>query len=152
MSHIIETNLQKYFPLSRTAWLVIGDVIALLIFVLVGRRNHSLSISDIGATLATAVPFWIGWFVVAPWLGLFRPEVCRSPRKWLPRLLLAWAIGCSLALILRTLFLGRPIFGGISLSFAIVTFGVTTVLLVMWRLIYSWWLNRAAEPVDTGAA
>ncbi|MDX1523901.1 MAG: DUF3054 domain-containing protein [Anaerolineae bacterium] len=151
MSHVVETKLQKYFPLTRTAWLVIGDMAALLIFVLVGRRNHSLSISDIGAILATAAPFWIGWFVVAPWFGLFRPDVCRSGRRWLPRLLLAWAIGGSLALILRTVFLGRPILGGVSLPFAIVTFVVTTVLLIVWRLIYSWRLKWASEPADTGA-
>jgi len=127
--------------------LALGDLIALLLFVGLGRRNHSLAIADISATLATTVPFLVSWFLITPWFGLFRAEVSQNWRKLLPRLLLAWVvIGCPLALILRALWLGRAIPGGIPPAFAAVTLGVTTLFLLIWRISYAAWAAPRPKP------
>lgn len=128
-----------------------GDFLAFLLFVWIGRSSHALSLTDIGAVLETAAPFVIGWFVVAPWFGLFGAEVSRSWRKLTPRLLVAWVVlGGPLALMLRNIFLGRPILGGTIPTFALVTMGVTTIFLLIWRLGYSRWAGgRRLEPEET---
>jgi hypothetical protein len=123
--------------------LALGDLIALLLFVGLGRRSHALSLTDLSATLATTLPFLAAWFLVSPWFGLFRAGISQNWRRLLPRLLLAWVvIGCPLALILRALWLGRAIPGGIPLTFALVTLAVTTLFLLIWRLGYALWAAR----------
>jgi hypothetical protein len=150
MSQVLKANSHSTPHFGPTLWLIGGDTLVFLAFVLIGRNNHALAVTNIGAVLFTAAPFLIGWFVVAPWFGLFRAEVSRSWRKWLPRLGLAWAIGGPLALILRTLFLGRPLLEGIIPTFAVVTLTVTTLFLIIWRLGYGWWVNRSTQTIKRG--
>ena len=138
----LRTERQTTFSASRLAVLITGDLLVLLLLIGWGRSHHTLSIADIGAWLFTAAPFIIGWFVVTPWFGLFRAEVNRTWQKLAPRLLLAWAIGGPLALVLRALFLGRSIPGGIIPVFALVLMGTTTTAMLVWRLVYIWWNNR----------
>lgn len=139
-------GLQQNRPVKRVMVLVGGDIIALLLFVLAGRRSHSMSTTDLWAGLVTAAPFVLAWFLVTPWFGLFRAEVSQNWRKLVPRLLVAWAIGGALALVLRALFLGRPIPAGIIPTFAAVALGVTTLFMLIWRLGYIWWANRRFKP------
>lgn len=148
MSQVLKVNPQATPHFGPTLWLILGDTLVFLVFVLIGRNNHALAVANIGAILFTAAPFLLGWFVVAPWFGLFRAEVSRSWRQWLPRLGLAWAIGGPLALVLRTFFLGRPLLGGIIPTFAVITLTVTTLFLIIWRLGYSWWVNRAPKTIE----
>jgi len=140
-------------PAHRVIILVIGDFLTFLLFAWIGRRSHALSATDMGALITTAAPFIVSWFVIAPWFGLYNPEVSRNWRKWLPRLLIAWIIGVPLALMLRALWLGRSIPGGLNPTFALVAFGFSTLFLLIWRLVYSWWANRGAEtPPAAGEA
>lgn len=146
MSHS-KAGRPKSYPLSRILLIAAGDLLALLLFVLLGRRNHALSLVDLGAILATAAPLFLGWFLVAPWFGLFRAGVIEDWRRLIPRLLLAWLLfGGPLALLLRALWLGRAIPAGIPPSFAAVTLAVTTLFLLVWRLGYLWWLSRRPTP------
>lgn len=129
--------------LKRIILLVAGDFLAFLLFVWIGRSNHALALTDVGAVIWTAAPFMIAWFVISPWLGLFQIEISESWRKFLPRFLVAWVLlGGPLGLILRNIFLQRPLIGGIIPSFAIVTLLVTTLFLLIWRLGYIWWHTR----------
>ena len=134
---------------ARVLILIVGDVLVMLLFAWVGRRSHSLPAFDIGAWLTAAAPFIVAWFLVTPWFGLFRAEVSQHWRQLLPRLLIAWAIiGGPLALVLRALFLGRPIPAGIIPSFAVVALGFTTLFILAWRLGYIWWVNRRISQTD----
>jgi hypothetical protein len=126
---------------NHTMVLIIGDTLALLLFVLVGRRSHTM-LNDFKAILVTAAPFVIAWFLVTPWFDLFRASVSRNWRKLIPRLLLAWAIGGPLALVLRALLQGRPVPGGIIPSFVAAALGFTTLFLLVWRLGYAGWMNH----------
>ncbi len=129
---------------QKWVWLVVGDLLALLLFIWVGRGTHSLPGSDIVAGLATAAPFVLGWFAVAPWLGLFKASVSQNLAKLLPRLLLAWLIAGPLGALLRAIFLGRPLPEGIIPIFVVVTTGVGFAFFLVWRLLYLWWVNRSA--------
>ena len=123
--------------------LIIGDILVFLIFVIIGRSNHTLSLTDLGAIVTTAAPFGLAWFLVAPWFGLFRAEVRGNWQKVVPRLLLAWVlVGGPLSLIFWALLRGRTIPGGIIPTFAIVTLVSTTLFLLIWRVGYAWWAKR----------
>jgi hypothetical protein len=128
--------------LTRLAVLIGGDLLVLLLFTWVGRGSHSLPGTDIVAGLTTAAPFVVSWFVLAPWFGLFRVDISQSWQKFVPRILLVWLIGGPLAGLLRALFLGRAIPGGIIPIFVLVTMTVASLFMLIWRLGYSWWAKR----------
>ncbi|MCB9078435.1 MAG: DUF3054 domain-containing protein, partial [Anaerolineaceae bacterium] len=86
--------------------LIVGDLLVILSFVWVGRSSHHLSITDLAASLSTALPFILGWFVIMPWFGVYHPDISRMAKKLIPRLILGWLIAGFVALILRNLFLG----------------------------------------------
>lgn len=123
--------------------LITGDLLVILSFVWVGRSSHSLSMTNITESLSTALPFIISWFLITPWFGIYRAEVSRNWRKLVPRLLVAWAVAGPIALVLRALFLGRPLPEGIIPIFAIVSLGYIGLVVLVWRLGYIWWVNRS---------
>jgi hypothetical protein len=127
----------------RLAILIGGDLLVLLLFIWVGRGSHSLPSTDIVAGVTTAAPFVISWFVLAPWFGLFRADISQSWQKFVPRILIVWLIGGPLTGLLRALFLGRAIPGGIIPIFVLVTMTVGSLFMLVWRLGYSWWAKRA---------
>jgi len=136
--------------LTQLAILLVGDLLVLLSFVWIGRSSHSLAITDIVAGLLTAVPFVISWFAITPWFGIYKPAISRQWRSVAPRLLLAWAIAGPLSLVLRALFLGRPIPAGIIPIFAAVSIGYIGLVALAWRLGYCWWASRL--PTDSQQA
>jgi hypothetical protein len=123
--------------------LIVGDLLVILSFVWVGRSSHSLSMTNIAEGLSTALPFIISWFLITPWFGIYRAEVSRDWRKLVPRLLGAWAIAGPVALVLRALFLGRPLPEGIIPTFAVVSLGYIGLVALVWRLGYNGWVNRS---------
>jgi len=133
-------SVQK--PTFRTSILIAGDVLVILSFVWIGRSSHNLSLADVLAGLSTALPFIIGWFLITPWFGLFRAQVNKHRGQLTVRLLLAWAIAGPLALVLRALFLGRPLPGGIIPTFALVSLSYIGLVALVWRLGYSWWVHH----------
>ena len=128
--------------------LIAGDLLVLLLFVMIGRRSPSMLTIDVKAFLSTAIPFFIGWFAVTPWFGLFSADVSQNWRKLVPRLLIAWAIGGPLALILRAWLLGRAIPGGIPISFVAAGLGFSTLFMLAWRLGFSWWCSRLGNQTQ----
>ena len=133
---------EKPTPSSQVIILIIGDLLVLLSFVAIGRRNHSMSVADIGATFMTALPFVISWFVVTPWFGIYKAQIYRVWQRLVPRLLLAWAVAGPLALVLRALFLGRSVPTGIMPTFALVSIAYIGIVALIWRLAFMWWINR----------
>lgn len=126
--------------------LIGGDLIVLLVVIWLGRLSHTISVWDISGWLFTSAPFVIAWFAVTPWFGLFKADISQTWAKFWPRLLLGWGlIGCPLGLMLRSLFLGRPIIEGIIPIFAVIMFVTTTLAIMLWRGGYMWWSHRS-EP------
>ena len=111
--------------------LIIGDLLVILSFVWIGRSSHNLSISDLLATALTALPFLLSWFVITPWFGIYDSQVSRSRQKLVPRLLLGWAVAGPVALLLRSLILGRGLVSGIIPTFALVSLVGLSILVWM---------------------
>lgn len=147
----LKSGSEKHGSQHQPVILIIGDLLVLLSFVWIGRSSHSLSIADLGAGLFTALPFIIGWFAVTPWFGLYRREVYRNWRKLVPRLLIATVAAVLVSSILRALFLGRPISGGIMPMFVIIGLAYIGLVALMWRLGYLWWISRHSDNQMKGA-
>jgi FlaA1/EpsC-like NDP-sugar epimerase len=137
---------------SRTKTIVIlvaGDLLVLLSFVLIGRQNHALAVTNIISTAQTAIPFLFSWFLIAPWFGLYKNEISSVFSKFLPRLLAVWLISIPVAHIIRALLLGRSIPGGIPITFVMVSLVYIGVVMLIWRSIYAWWHQRQAPGTKT---
>ena len=128
--------------------LVTGDLLVLLSFVLIGRQNHALAITNVIATAQTAIPFICGWFLVAPWFGLYKIEISRTFSKLLPRLVAVWLISVPVGHIIRALLLGRPIPAGIPITFVMVSLAYIGVVMLVWRSTYAWWQQRQAPGTE----
>ena len=112
--------------------LVIGDILAILITTLIGFATHGeLKSEFLLRIMAAIVPLTIAWFLLAPWFGLFQPEIT-SNIKLLWRPVLALLFAAPLAVVIRGLIVNSAILP----IFAIV-FGATSALAIMiWRGLY----------------
>lgn len=116
----------------RAALAAVVDVVAIVVFVAIGRRNH-----DEGATVdgiaTVAAPFLIalvvGWIAARAWA---RPVAPRTA-------FVIWPVTVVVGMLLRNIVFDR----GTAVSFIIVATAVTGVFLVGWRLV-------AARAVDPG--
>jgi len=112
--------------------LIIGDILALLLTTIIGFATHGeLKSEFLLRMVAAIIPLTIAWFLLAPWFGLFQPEITSSPKQlWRPVLAIVFA--APLAVVFRGLILN----GAILPIFAIV-FGATSALgMVVWRGLY----------------
>jgi hypothetical protein len=126
--------------------LIIGDLLALFVFGVVGRMTHDLPASEVAGVLESTLPFVAGWFVATPWFGLFREEVATSPVGVVTRSLLAWVpIGFPVSIVLWALVRGRAIPDEIAPEFVVAALAVTVLLLVGWRLGYALVQQRRRE-------
>lgn len=120
------------------AILVIGDIIAFLVFAAIGRRSHGEA-AGLAAGLEvfkTAAPFLLGWFLTAPFIGAYRQVT--TPTWMARRTALAWLVAWPVGLALRALLLWR----GIPVSFAIVTLLSNGVIICGWRTVFAWLRSR----------
>lgn len=118
--------------MTKLPWLILGDVLALAIVTLIGFTTHGeIGVSFLPRMAAAFVPLCIGWFLLAPWFGLFQDETVRDARRlWRPALAMIFA--GPLAVVLRGLILNAPIIPifGVVLSLTS-AFGLT-----IWRTLY----------------
>lgn len=121
-------------PARRTASLrFILDVVCVVIFVIVGRRNHAEP-TDAAGTLRTAAPFLIA--LLGAWVGA---RAWRAPRELSTGVVL-WVVTAGVGLGIR-----RFVFGdGIATPFVIVATLVLGLLLVGTRL-----QKRSVRPGTT---
>jgi hypothetical protein len=127
---------------GRIAALVVGDLIAFVVFATLGRDTHheATGFDAIGQTLWTALPFALGWFLVAPWLGAFRRAGAERPLQMLRRTEIAWLASWPVALLLRWAF--TPDHHIPPLAFAIVALLANAVILGGWRTAFAALTNR----------
>lgn len=98
------------------------DLVAVVAFVAIGRRNHDED-SGLGNLLEIAAPFMIG--VAAGWAIL---RMWQSP-LWSNRAIGMWLITVAVGMTLRKTVFDR----GTAVSFVIVTTVVLGVFLLGWR-------------------
>jgi hypothetical protein len=119
--------------MNRAAvWLGLGDTAALAATTLIGFATHGeLSATLLSRMLTTFLPLLAGWFLIAPWLGLFDPAVTRDPRQlWRPPL--AMLLGAPLTGVLRAALLRTAALP----LFVLILGGSAAMVLLLWRLVY----------------
>lgn len=123
------------FPWRVTA-LVVGDVASFLLFAAVGRRTHdeASGIAAIWQIAETALPFALGWFMVSPFLGVFRRRATSGPWRMLARTELAWLIAWPVTLLLRWAIAPDH---NVPVSFAIVILLANALFLGIWRAAFA---------------
>ena len=118
--------------------LIFGDVIAIALLTFIGFATHGeADVSFLPRMAAAFFPVLIGWFVLAPWFGLFDEQVISSPRS-LWRILPAMLAVAPLAVILRAAILnsaGLPIF-------TLVLGSTNAFGMLVWRAIYLFVIKR----------
>ncbi|HEY6409858.1 MAG TPA: DUF3054 domain-containing protein [Ktedonobacteraceae bacterium] len=126
----------------HVAVLVSGDVLAFLAFAAIGRGSHgeATGFAAIPEVVWTAAPFAIAWFIVAPFVGVFRSDLVASPRKMAKRTLLAWVLSWPVAMALRGIFVDHAV---PPLTFALIALVVNAAFLLLWRWPYA--LNNSLK-------
>lgn len=113
----------------------VADVVAIIVFVAIGRRSHEEG-SAISGVLTVAAPFLIalavGWVASRAWA---HPMQVASA-------FVIWPVTVVVGMVLRNLVFDR----GTALPFIIVATAVTGVLLVGWRMVAA----RTAHPGRQG--
>ncbi|MEO8970612.1 MAG: DUF3054 domain-containing protein [Ktedonobacteraceae bacterium] len=134
---------------ARIATLVVGDAIVFFIFAAIGRNNHgeASGLAAIPQIVLTAAPFAIGWFIVAPFIGVYRRVLADQPKAMAMRTALAWLLSWPVGLLLRWFFVDRikipPTSAADFTAFATVTFLFNMIVLMVWRVPYA--LNNKAR-------
>jgi len=123
--------------MSRFA-LALGDGLVLLLFTLLGVRAHG-GVPDSDALLRTGLPFLLSWAVVSRVLETYRRSVRTG---WLG----AWPVGILVGVLVRQVFLGRPLLSAGTATFALVSLLVTGLLLLGWRSGAAAWEARMRRP------
>jgi len=122
----------------RTARLAAGDAAAIAAFVLLGEVSHysaAFVLANPGYVLGTAVPFVLGWLVVAPAAGLYRDRN-RDARAGPVRAALAAAGAWVLAALVGQALRATELFhGGAAPTFVLVSIVVGGVLIAGWRAL-----------------
>ena len=115
--------------------LALGDLSLIAVFVVVGEFSHGVSLFDQpGVVLDTAIPFYIGWVLVAPLAGAYGLRVRESPRQ---AALITGGAWTGAALVGQALRATALFHGGFAVPFVVVSIVVGVALLVPWRVAVS---------------
>lgn len=124
--------------------LLIGDLITLILFIIIGQRDHGTvnHIHPVLGVLSASWEFALVWLVVGWPLGAF-PRV----EEWTTRVLLTrpvtvWLAAAPLGLLLRSWTLHRL---NIPTLFLAATLGFGLVFLLAWRLLFVWGWKTAVR-------
>jgi hypothetical protein len=108
----------------RTVIAALADIVAIVVFVAIGRNNHKEG-ETVDAIFTVAAPFLIalavGWIAARAWTRPMQVETA----------FVIWPITVALGMLLRNLVFDR----GTALPFIIVATIVTGVFLVGWRML-----------------
>ncbi|MGB7873763.1 MAG: DUF3054 domain-containing protein [Anaerolineales bacterium] len=117
--------------------LILGDILALAIITVIGFASHGeTDLSFVPRMLTTFIPLVVSWFLVAPWLGLFDPQIT-SNRKQLWRPPSAMLLAAPMTVILRAAMLNT-----VALPlFALILGGTAALGMLVWRGLYSFWIR-----------
>ena len=112
--------------------LICGDILAIGLVTIIGFSTHGeAGLSFLPRMAAVFFPLLAGWFLLAPWFGLFQDEIIRTARQlWRPALTAIFV--APLAAVLRGLILNAPIIP----IFAVVLGAILALGIVIWRGFY----------------
>jgi hypothetical protein len=126
------------FKRSAPLILLVGDLIALTLFVYIGQRDHETldPTHPLLGLLPLILEFGAPWIIAARLLGAFRfgEDTARSRIAFFARTLNAWLVTALMGLLLRAFVLGRAV---IPTTFIIATLGFGALFLFAWRLMFA---------------
>ncbi len=128
--------------------LVVGDLIALTAFVLVGQADHNTvnAANPLLGALPNVLSLAVPWLIIAWILGAF-PRDTLQLKSFLGRSLVAWLAAVPVGLVVRMLWLGR---GGIPIMFLLVTLAAGGLFLLGWRLLYGLVFRGRPDSAPSG--
>ena len=119
--------------MNKRTLLVLGDLVVIGLITLLGFATHGeLGIAGLPRMLTTFLPLLAGWFLTAPWLGLFDLQKRRYAFLW--RAPLAALLAAPLASILRAALLNETALP----LFTLVLGGSTAIGMLIWRALWGW--------------
>lgn len=120
---------------------MIGDVATILLFCAGGIVSHHESGALLEEMFRVAAPFLVGYGFAASILGAWKWPV-ENGKDYAKRLLGAWFWGVSMGVLIRIALEARlPI-----PSFFAVAYGVTGLLLALWRGLNWYFCRHKSEP------
>ena len=141
---------RRYTPFILLA----GDVLALLLFVAVGQRDHDLvdAANPLGRLLLVTASFVAPWAIAGWLLGAFPRSEAVSARMLLARSLNTWLVAAPLGVLVRAYLLGLVV---VTRMFLVAGLAFGGLFLFIWRaaflLVWSW-LGRRAEAKQSESA
>lgn len=126
---------------KSTCILILGDIIALAVITIIGFATHGeMDLSFVPRMLTTFIPLLVSWFLIAPWLGVFNPQVTVTPKQlWRP--LLAMLLAAPMTAILRAALLNA-----VALPlFTVILGGSAAVGMAIWRGLYLLWKRKSRQ-------
>lgn len=123
--------LKRFTPLL----ILLGDLIALLLFVYIGQRDHGLVDAEnpLQGLLWASWAFALAWVIAAALLRAMPDAATLSGRALLANGLNAWLVAAPLGVLLRAYFLGRAV---IPTSFLAATLAFGGLFILGWRLLF----------------
>lgn len=116
---------------AASAVLFVGDLLAVLAFVVVGEFRHLPREQALARTPETFLPFLVGWMLVAPLAGAYAEGIGRRPRTGAITVAAAWLGAALLGHAIRAT---DYVHGGFDPTFLAVSLLTVGALLVGWRL------------------
>lgn len=111
--------------------LILGDTIAIAILTYIGFIFHNQTEPSI-RMLVVFLPMLLGWFLLAPWFGLFNENNPLTYLSLLWRISLVMLFVSPFAVILRAAW-----YNSIAMPIVALALGATTALgIYIWRLMY----------------
>jgi hypothetical protein len=119
-------NMQMAIPL------ILGDILTIALVTIIGFASHGeAGLTFLPRIAAAFFPLLISWFLLAPALGLFWPEIVYDLKQlWRPAVTGVFA--GSFAAVLRGFILNAPVIP----IFAVVLGTTTAIGMVIWRGLY----------------
>ncbi|MFA9416825.1 DUF3054 domain-containing protein [Natrinema sp. HArc-T2] len=139
MDTAVQTGSRENTPDRKRVITGIVDLAVVVGLVLLGNVEHGGNpIAEPLASLATAIPFVIGWLTVAVLAGVYTRDHSSGIGD-LRLTTVAWIAAANVGLMIR----GSPLFeGGTTWPFPIVITGTVLVALLGWRLGYALFISR----------
>ncbi len=121
--------------------LFVSDAVAIALVTFAGFAFHGeTDASILPRFLLSYVPLTVAWFIIAPLLGLYQPEITSNPKQlWRPALAMIFA--APLAALVRANILGSMVIP----VFANVLAATSALGMAVWRGIYLFMKTKRAD-------
>jgi hypothetical protein len=119
-------------PRKTVVWAAVIDIVAILLFVALGRSSHDEGGNAVTEAVKVAAPFLIGlglgWVVARAWKAPTAPTTG----------MVIWVVTIAAGMLLRHFVFDR----GTALAFIIVASCFMLLFLVGWRYVWEWRTTR----------